>query len=383
VAPCHYENMKTKKNPFARLINSSSRIACGLLPCTVILFPPVLAAPSRPEANDPSAKAEEHHDAAPKYLYIWAGDEARVRPDFLTVVDLNEHSANYGKVIATADAPTSGNEPHHCHISTDGNYIVCGGLLSLLKGQDGIFVFDISKPKKPAFLLSTQTALSSIPDDPCPLPGGGFLITMMGSATGGAPGRICRLDQDFKVVHDWPDYPPEDGFNPHGISLRPEVNLMISSDFINPVTTLNIYDGPLEVRGSVRVWDLASRTIVRTIQIPPAIGTMDCKLIPGDPNLGAYACGMFDPGGSHLYYIDTQAGTFTQAFDVDVLLPDGFTQIFDITHDATRMVVAASHYTALGPDRGLVALLDITDRTHARVLSSVDLGSGSGPHDLM
>ncbi len=42
-----------------------------------------------------------------------------------------------------------------------------------------------------------------------------------------------------------------------------------------------------------------------TIHIPPAIGTMDCKLIPGAPQLGGYTCGMFDEGGGHFYHIDT------------------------------------------------------------------------------
>src|SRR5262249_834504 len=154
-----------------------------------------------------------------------------------------------------------------------------------------------------------------------------YLVTQMGSAAGATPGRLAEFDRNLRLVHEWPDNPPSDGFNPHGISVRPDVNLMITSDFVNPVTTLNAYPGPIDIRGSIRVWDLAQRQIVNTISIPPAIGTMDCKLIPGDPNLGAYTCGMFDPGGSHLYYVDLKAGTFTQAFDVDVLLPEGFTQI--------------------------------------------------------
>lgn len=333
--------------------------------------------------QDHPAANPEKPQKADKYLYIWAGDELRIRQDFLTVVDFNEHSANYGRIIATAEVPTSGNEPHHCHISRDGNVILCGGLLSLLKDQDGIFFFDISNPTKPQFMFSTRAAQSSITDDPYPLPNGGYLVTQMGSATGGAPGRVAEYNDHLELVHEWPEQPPQDGFNPHGISVRPEVNLMITSDFINPVTTLNAYPQPIEIRGALRVWDLASRTITRTIQIPPAIGTMDCKLIPGDPNLGAFTCGMFDPGGSHLYYVNTQTGAFTEAFDAAVLLPDGLTQIFDLTDDGTKLVVAISSFPAVGPSRGMVALLDITDRTHARVLSAVDLGAGSAPHDLL
>jgi selenium-binding protein 1 len=332
--------------------------------------------PDREDNDDQQAKRD-------KYLYVWAGDEVGIFPDFLAVVDFNEHSENYGEVIATANAPTSGNEAHHCHISSDGNVILCGGLLSLLKDQDDIFFFDISKPKKPAFISSTRAQLSSITDDPVPLAKGGYLVTMMGSDVGGAPGRVAEFDKHLQLVHEWPDNPPTDGFNPHGISIRPEANIMITSDFLNPVSTLVGYPGPLGLRGSVRVWDLAKRRIVRSIPIPPAIGTMHCKLIPGDRHLGAYTCGMFDQGGGHLYYIDTQAGTYTEAFDTDSLLPGGITQIFAITEDGTRLIVPISTYTDAGPVGGIVAMLDITQRTHARVVSVVDLGPGSAPHNLL
>jgi hypothetical protein len=345
----------------------------------------LIAVIGNPESRaDAHGREDNHGRAKPdKYLYIWAGDALRIQPDFLTVVDFNEHSANYGRVLATADAPTSGNEPHHCHISSNGKVILCGGLLSLLKDQDSIFFFDISQPKKPEFMFSTRARQSSITDDPCPLPNGGYLVTQMGSAAGGAPGRIAEFDRHLRLVREWPDNPPQDGFNPHGISIRPEVNLMITSDFINPVTTLNLYDGSMEIRGSIRIWDLAKRTITGTIPIPPAVGTMDCELIPGDPNLGAYTCGMFDAGGAHLYYVDTQAKTFAQAFDVNSLLPGGLTQIFDITEDGTKLVAALSRFSTTGPTGGMVALLDITDRTHAHVLSAVDLGPDSAPHDLL
>src|SRR5262249_54513343 len=154
---------------------------------------PILLADNqkRPESeidndkNDKEAKRD-------KYLYVWAGDELGVLPDFLAVVDFNENSANYGEVVATANAPTSGNESHHCNISSDGNVILCGGLLSLLKDQDDIYYFDISKPKKPTFVSSTRAKFSSITDDPIPLAGGGFLVTMMGSDMGGAPGRVAE-----------------------------------------------------------------------------------------------------------------------------------------------------------------------------------------------
>src|SRR5437868_6702978 len=32
-----------------------------------------------------------------RYLYVWAGDDARVKPDFLAVINSDESSSSYGK----------------------------------------------------------------------------------------------------------------------------------------------------------------------------------------------------------------------------------------------------------------------------------------------
>jgi hypothetical protein len=74
------------------------------------------------------------------------------------------------------------------------------------------------------------------------------------------------------LIHEHPDNPPDDGFNPHGIAVRPEINLMVTSDFICPSTTLDAVPGGLALRGSVCVWDLKRREILRTIRIPNAGG---------------------------------------------------------------------------------------------------------------
>ncbi len=159
---------------------------------------------------------------AEKTLYIWAGDQARALPDFLAVIDFNQHSAHYGQVLRTVPLPPPGNlgnEPHHCHLSADKNILACGGLLSLLSGQNSIFFFDVSKARHPRFLFSTSTPNSSITDDFLPLPGGGFLVTQMGSASGGAPGRVAEFDRRLRFVAEYPAMPPLDGFNPHGKSV--------------------------------------------------------------------------------------------------------------------------------------------------------------------
>jgi 56kDa selenium binding protein (SBP56) len=315
-----------------------------------------------------------------KTLYVWAGDQARVRPDFLAVIDFDEHSHDYGKVVTTVPLPPPGNignEPHHCHLSADKNILACGGLLSLLRGQPGIFFFDVSRPRSPKFLFATSAPQSSITDDFLPLKAGGFLVTQMGSASGGAPGRVAEFDFRQHLVHEWPDKPPQDGFNPHGIDARPELNLLVTSDFILPSSTLNSVPGDPVLRGSVRVWDLANRTIVRTITIPGALGTMDVRLIPGDPLGRGYTASMFS---GFVYLIDTGRGTYTQAFDCDSIVPHrvvpvrgGMIQIIGLPKTGDRFIAGLLQ-------AGLVAMLDATDRANLKQISVVDLGVGNGSH---
>src|SRR5205814_1432039 len=168
-----------------------------------------------------------------KALVHLAGDQSRGNPDFLAVVDFDEHSPKYGSVIKSvplAGGGATGNEPHHVGLSADGRVLAAGGLLSVLKGQPEIFFFDVSKPDAPMFLGSADPPLSSITDEFEALPGGGFLVTMMGGPQGHAPGRVVEFDAARKVIAEHPATPPADGFNPHGISVREAMNLMVTSD---------------------------------------------------------------------------------------------------------------------------------------------------------
>ena len=309
----------------------------------------------------------------PKYLFDCAGDQARVAPDFLAVVNFDEDSQHYGEVLATAPLPepgATGNEFHHIGMSADGKVVACGGLLSVLKGQKEVFFWDVSNPVAPRFITSADPPLSSITDEFHPLPNGGFLVTMMGGPDGHAPGRVAEFDGALKLVAEHPATPPEDGFNPHGIAARPELDLMVTSDFICPSTTLDAVPGGLDLRGSVRVWSLEHREILRSIDIPHAGGTIDVKLIPDDPHARAYTAGMLN---DQLYLVDTQQGTARSVFDFASISKGGWPQLMRITSDARRLFVSMNQ-------AGKVVMFDIAHPDRPRVLSVLDLGPKSGPH---
>jgi selenium binding protein SBP56 len=318
------------------------------------------------------AATEEREDAA-KYLFICAGDQARQAPDFLAVVDFDEDSPTYGHLMAKAnvEGPSAvGNEFHHIGVSADGKTVACGGLLSVLKGQDEVFFFDISSPFAPKFRSSVNPPLSAITDEFHSLPEGGFLVTMMGGAQGHAPGRVAEFDENLNLVKEFPEVPPLDGFNPHGISVRHELNLMVTSDFVCPSTTLDAVPGGIDFRGSVRVWNLKRREIVRTIGIPGAGGTIDVRLIPGDLHERGYTAAMLN---DQLYLLHTRQGTARAVFDFGTITKGGWPQLMRITRDGRRLFISMNR-------AGKVAMLDIAQPQHPKLLKVLELGPESGPH---
>jgi 56kDa selenium binding protein (SBP56) len=325
------------------------------------------------EKNDQEHRRPDHDRE--RYLFVCAGDQAREAPDFMAVIDFDPSSASYGKVLATVPFPASsasGNEPHHVGLSSDGRTLACGGLLSVLKGQKEIFFFDVTRPTAPRFIRAADPPLSAITDEFHPLPGGGFLVTMMGGPQGHHPGRVAEFDASLQLVAEHPKSPPDDGFNPHGISVRPELNLMVTSDFICPSTTLHAVPGDLDLRGSIRVWSLRSRRIVRTIPIPGAGGTIDVQLIPGDRRARAYTAGMLD---DKLYLVDTRAGRARPVFDFSTIAKGGWPQLMRMTRDGTRLFVSMNV-------AGRVAMLDTSDPSRPTLIATADLGADSGPHYL-
>jgi 56kDa selenium binding protein (SBP56) len=72
-----------------------------------ILTLPVLALAGTALSRD-GEQSEHHRKHREKTLYVWAGDQSRLAPDFLAVIDFDEDSPEYGKVIRTVPLSASG-----------------------------------------------------------------------------------------------------------------------------------------------------------------------------------------------------------------------------------------------------------------------------------
>lgn len=95
----------------------------------------------------------------------------------------------------------------------------------------------------------------------------------MGSAVGTSPGRLVETDADFNIIHEWPEDVGSvlnilgEQFSPHGLSIDWERKLILTSDFVEPVTILKPSLG-IRRANTLRLWDLDSKKILSTITIP-------------------------------------------------------------------------------------------------------------------
>lgn len=366
----------------------------AMLMATIGLLLGATAAFAQSAENNP-LRLHLHQDHGDTLL-VWAGDKAHEAPDFLAVVDFDRDSRHYGEILRIVPLPARilgagavGNEPHHIGLSRDGRTLALGGLLSFLRGQDQVFFFDVTQPLKPKFISSSNPSTASITDEFAPLSTGGFLATFMGGPAGAHPGRVLEYDANLNVVQTLPT-PTDDAehpFNPHGISIDEAHNLMVTSDYVCPVSTLHIGGGVPHLNGSIRVWNLAKRSVTRTIVVGDHVGTMDVRLIPGDARHRAFTAGMTD---NQLYLVDTQRGTAKAVFDfapyavMAVPAPPIWPQLLNINKAGTRLFVTLN----FAGQAGKVVMLDIADPERPHAVGAepdagvVDLGLNSGPHYL-
>jgi hypothetical protein len=95
----------------------------------------------------------------------------------------------------------------------------------------------------------------------------------MGSAVGTSPGRLIETDANFDIIHEWPEDVAStlnilgEQFSPHGLSIDWNKRLILTSDFVVPLSILKPTTG-IQRANTLRLWNLDARTIISTITIP-------------------------------------------------------------------------------------------------------------------
>lgn len=370
------------------------------------------------------------------YLLVWSSDQGTddgvQNPDFLAVVDANPRSHSYGKIINTVSLPcipgenlldelgiapgTSScvlNEAHHMSEEvfvdpvTNRKYLYAAGFLSA-----NIFRFDVTDPLNipPAELVVSSRAVTrfSAVDDILFLPNGNLIASYMGSKNLTTPGGLVEFSPSGTVVAEYDAtrsggpqrYVPSVGgvtdtgllAHPHGIALRPDLDVLISSDFADPVSaaistpTNMVHD----FGTTVRVWKLSDLAAgpQKVIQMPdgPRVetsriheepeGLMSAGMLNLKKNKGAFTASMC---GGALFYTSDITGSdprFHQVFDTG---PCTGASVFKITKNDRFLLIPIAGIQSPGDslyDRDYVG-------EHARRVLVLDIRpltkKGSGP----
>ena len=107
----------------------------------------------------------------------------------------------------------------------------------------------------------------------------------MGSAVGTSPGRLVETDADGNILHEWPEDVGGllnvlgEQFSPHGLTVDFDKGLILTSDFVVPLSILKPTLG-IQRANTLRLWNLSSRTIISTITIPDVSPLSPSCLIP-------------------------------------------------------------------------------------------------------
>src|ERR1700741_3800861 len=231
--------------------------------------------------------------AGSSYLAVWSSDEETddkpgvLNTDFLAIIDADPRSRTYGKVVNTASMesvpgtnllndlgltealgltakyglPDTGipsdalNEAHHMThdpiVIGKHSYLYMGGLISA-----NIFRCDVRNPLHipdcPLVTAANDVKNFSGIDDFLQAPNGNVLVTYMGAKNLTTPGGVVEIGLDGTVVGEYAAAKPggptrympsvngetDTGLlvHPHGIDTRADLDLLVTSDYADPLT---------------------------------------------------------------------------------------------------------------------------------------------------
>ncbi|GAQ78976.1 hypothetical protein KFL_000220080 [Klebsormidium nitens] len=329
--------------------------------------------------------------AAEDLLYVWTGDDDHQQPDFLAVLEFNPTSPNYGKVVAKVDltGPSAfGNEPHHITFSYDKKTLAGAGIFSFLfpfsariPAQEQVFFYDTSNPRAPTFNGVTANPLKSgAADELYPLSDGTFLLSSLGTRAGTAEGAITVLSATGTILGEYPLVPPLESFDPHGITVREDLDLFITTDFIEPASALSLTQllfGGIRYQKTIRKWRLSTKEIIGTWTVDDKAGPLTNYFIPNDPYGRIIASAV---NANKIYLLDPNLnGTlgglkYYTALDLTAAgYPNSNPHYVRLTQDGKTAVLTLNAGNK-------VLLLDLTNPYNIKIKDVLPLPNGANPH---
>ncbi|MGO9634872.1 MAG: hypothetical protein ACLPX1_13395 [Steroidobacteraceae bacterium] len=244
----------------------------------VALILALYAINGRSQATDQKTSAPGH------YLFVWAGDRAKVGNDFLAVIDANPSSPGYGHLVTTLATDQQTMRVHH----TEYTMPASGMLFANDHDAGRTFIFDVRDPLHPKIATSfTDMAGYMHPHSFLRLPNGNVLATFQHSHHGGPEGQLGKtgglveIDDRGKVVRSVSNADPAFSgalLMPYSLVVLPKIDRIVS-------TNSSMHDADIFSGVTYQVWRLSDLKLLKTLYFDVGDNRY-AHISPEEPRLG-------------------------------------------------------------------------------------------------
>ena len=328
--------------------------------------------------------------AAPSYLFLWAGDADGKASDFLAVIDAAPASPGYGSIVASIPTGAAGTHPHHTELEMPAN----GHLLANGFRTGRTWLFDLTQPRRPEVITSFgELAGFTHPHTYIRLPNNHLLTTFQYAAGTGAPvvqpshahgaaatatptqadeshtGGLVEMDERGNIIRSRSAHDPaidDARLYPYSVLPIPAIDRAV-------LTTTDMDNGHKEATSQwVQFWRLSDLSLLKSVALPPGPRgdehhfTGEPKLLPDGQSVYVHTfnCGLYLITGVNR---EESSARFVHGF------PGKDCGVPVLTGHYWLQTVVQTH--------ALVAL-DISDPEHPREVSQVTFGDDEEPHWL-
>jgi len=324
---------------------------------------------------------------AHSYVFMWAGDSALKKSDFLAVIDADPASPDYGRVLTSVTVGAIGH-PHH----TEAKIAADGHLLANDFTLGHTWLFDLTDAVHPRALASFQDVAGfSHPHTFIRLADGRVLSTFQYKATGaqahaqsagmrgmpdmkmgasGGPhstGGLVEMDERGRPIRSRSAADPairDTMIYPYSVTTLPSLDRAIST-----TTDMNLADSAATSQW-IQIWRLSDLQLLHSIALPPGPRGDENKYT-GEP--------LVLPDGRSVYVHTFNCGLYLVRGLASARPTTQF--VYGFSGKDCGVPILTSHYwLQTVPDAHALVALDIANPEHPREVSRVVVGANEFPH---
>lgn len=226
----------------------------------------------------------EAQDRSGKFLFVWAGDRAKIGNDFIVVLDADPESPTYGKLVTSEATDQKSVNAHH----TEYEMPASGMLFANDHDANRTVIIDLTNPMKPR-QAGAFTSLGgfSMPHSFVRLPNGNVLATFQHTVHGdhmsmaATSGGLVEIDDTGKMVRSVSNADPafaDEGLLPYSLAVLPEIDRVI-------VTNSPMGDDFLLTSNTYQLFRLSDLKLLGTHRLDPG-PRLNGHISPEEPRIG-------------------------------------------------------------------------------------------------